>query len=350
MTSAGASATSSCSQTEVGTDGPTFHLVVNPSAGHGRAAKLLPRVRERLEAVPGAEVVVHSSTSYAHAEELCRTSAARARRGREGRGRDALVVMGGDGMAHLGLNACADARAEGLDVPLGVVPAGTDNDFCRGVGLATESFSAVEAIVAGHTRRIDLSEVTGQLRDGAEHRFVGSVVSTGYDARVNLATNTFPHPIGPLGSLAYGAIALAELARFAPLDYRLWIDGQTREISSVLVAVANAGHFGGGMKVLPDARVDDGLLDVVLVGSLTRRDVLRLLPKLYRGSHVHEDVVEVIRAREVRIDGASVARDGSRGTMFAMADGELLGDVPITITCRPGLLDVFASVGSVPSR
>ncbi|MEL4505744.1 diacylglycerol kinase family protein [Luteococcus sp. H138] len=324
--------------------GPIIHLVVNPSAGRGRARRLLPRVHNTLaDAVPDGRVVVHLTTSYDDARRQALESARSARPGRSGNERDSLVVMGGDGMAHLGLNACAEARADALDVPLGIIPAGTGNDFCRGVGLPADIREATLAVAGRRTRRIDLTEVAGPLTGGDEHRYVGSVVSTGYDARVNLATNDFRYPIGPLGPLAYGALALGELARFRPLDYRIEIDGQRRELSSVLVAVANAGHFGGGMHIVPDADVTDGLLDVLIVGDLKRRQVLALLPKLYTGGHVGHPAVEFVQARQVRIDGQIVNRDGSRAPMFAMADGERLGGVPLTATCRPGLIDVFTA-------
>ena len=340
MTSVAPSVASWSWPTEFMTPGPTIHLVVNPSAGRGRARRLLPRVHNTLaDAVPDGRVVVHIATDYADARKQSLRAVRETTPALHGR-RDALVVMGGDGMAHLGLNACAEARTDGLDVPLGVIPAGTGNDFCRGVGIPPTVEEATRLVAEGRTSRIDLTEVTGNLA-GADRAFVGSVVSTGYDARVNKATNDFRFPIGPLGPLAYGALALGEVARFTPLDYRIEIDGQPRELSSVLVAVANAGHFGGGMKIVPQADVTDGLLDVLLVGDLKRRQVLELLPKLYRGAHVGHPAVEFVRARTVRIDGEAVWRDGSRSPMFAMGDGESLGGVPLNATVRPGLIAVF---------
>ncbi|WP_420175532.1 diacylglycerol/lipid kinase family protein [Luteococcus sp. OSA5] len=315
----------------------TIHLVVNPSSGRGRARRLLPKVRNTLATIERVRVEVHTTTNYDDARQATLAAALSARPGAG----DSLVVMGGDGMAHLGLNACAEAHDAGLAVPLGVIPAGTGNDFCRGVGIPVDAKAATLAIVAGRTQRVDLAEARGKLEGGAERRFVGSVVSTGYDAVVNLATNNFRYPIGPLGPLAYGAIALAELARFVPFDYRITLDGRPRELQSVLVAVANAGWFGGGMHIVPPADVTDGLLDVLLVGPLARHDVLRLLPQLYAGRHVGHPAVEIVRASTVELDGNLVHRDGSRGQMFAMADGEKLGRVPLTLRARPGLIDVY---------
>lgn len=306
-------------------DAPSVALVVNPTSGRGRAGKLLPRVcADLLTARPDVHLRVYRTTSYDDARLRCIQEVDRARPAVPGRDADTLLVMGGDGMAHLGVNACA-----GTEVPLGVLPAGTGNDFCRGVGLPTDLAKAIAGVVTARTRRIDVAELTGRLAGGAERRFVGSVVSTGYDARVNRRANAMP---SRLGSLAYGYAALAELATFEPLHYRLTIDGRRLDLPAMFVAVGNAGVFGGGMKVCPDARVDDALLDITIIHPVSRATLLRLLPAMYNGSFVHDPAVERLRARQVGIDG-----DG----LFAMADGEELGEVPITITCLPDALTLL---------
>lgn len=303
-----------------------LHLVVNPSSGRGRAGRKLPQVVRRLERLHGTGLVVHRTTSYQHSQEVAAAAVAE-----DGVGgvRTRLLVMGGDGMAHLGLNACA-----GTQVPLGVIPAGTGNDFVRGAGLATTVEAATSAVVTGRTRAMDLMRVT---RPDGSHEWVGSVLSTGYDARVNRGTNALDHRVAAFGGLAYAGVALAELATFTPLRYRLVLDGRPRELDSVLVAVANAGYFGGGMHICPTASVTDGLLDVLLVHDLSRAAVLRLLPRLYLGAHLGHPAVELVRARTVQVDGQGL-RSGQ--TMFAMGDGEELGDVPLLAQCVPGALQV----------
>src|SRR5699024_10315992 len=136
---------------------------------------------------------------------------------------------GGDGMAHLGLNACA-----GTEATLAVIPAGTGNDFARGAGIPKSVTEAVEAIVTGTTRVMDLSRLT----NGGGPRYVGAVVSSGYDARVNRATNDIRLRFG---ALSYGWIALRELAAFEPLQYRLVVDGEVRELKAMMVAICNTG-------------------------------------------------------------------------------------------------------------
>lgn len=314
-------------------DGPTITLVVNPSAGRGRAARLLPQVtRELLRGVPRANLRVHQTTDFAEARLRTIAAVAAARPahgvpGEPGVRPDSVLVMGGDGMMTLGVDACA-----GTDVPLGLIPAGTGNDMCRGLGIRV--FNAVEAakrVVDGATMRIDSLRVEGALAGGAEVRHVGTVVATGYDARVNRRANRMRLPIGPL---RYAASALAELAVFEPLPYRLTIDGRVREQPAMLVAVGNSAYFGGGMQICPGADVTDGELDVTVIHPASRATLLRMLPAMFNGTFVRDPAVERFRAREVVVDGEG---------LFAMGDGEELGPAPLRIAVAPGSLTVFGT-------
>lgn len=312
-------------------DGPTFTLVVNPKAGRGRAAKLLPQVcRELLQGVPHANLRVHQTSDYAEARlrTIAAVESARPAHGVPGEPgvrADALLVMGGDGMMALGANACAETG-----VPLGLIPAGTGNDMCRGLGIRV--FSPIEGarrVVEGTTRRVDSLRVEGALVGGAEVRHVGTVVATGYDSRVNRRANRMHLPIG---SLRYAASALAELAVFEPLTYQMIVDGRHREEPAMLVALGNSAYFGGGMQICPDADVTDGELDVTVVHPVSRATLLRQLPTMFDGSFVRDPAVERFRAREVVIDG-----DG----LFGMGDGEELGPAPLHVSVVPRSLTVF---------
>ena len=290
-------------------------VVCNERSGGGKAGRALPKVAARLrEGLPGAELHIVRSTSYEQARDLTRSMALSAQPG------DVVAVMGGDGMAHLGVNACAET-----DATLAVIPAGTGNDLARGAGIPGTVREAVETLIAGRTRRFDLSRLT----NSSGSRFVAAVVSSGYDARVNRATNDIRLR---LGALSYGYIALRELAAFSPLHYRLTIDGVEREVSAMLVAIANTGMFGGGMKVAPDADPTDGLLDITIIHEASRGKLLRLLPSMYSGAFVTDPVVERLRAKVVRFDG-----DG----LFVMGDGEELGEVPATVESVPGVLQLI---------
>lgn len=311
-------------------DGAITTLVVNPAAGHGRAGKLLPKVTSELAAGMSHDSLrVFRTSTWSEARLRCIETVENARDIEIDRRRDSLVVMGGDGMMHLGLNAAA-----GTKVPLGLIPAGRGNDFTRGVATPSSVGPAVRTILEGHTRRIDLMSATGNLVDGAEQRWVGSIVSTGFDGRVNYRTN---HMRFTLGSLGYAWSALAELSRFEPLTYRLLIDGVPREQTAMFIAVGNAGWFGGGMQGCPNADVTDGLLDLTVVNPVSRATLLRLLPAMFTGGFVRDPAVELLRATEVVVDG-----DG----LYAMADGEELGSVPVVLRAVPDSLSIYSPLAS----
>lgn len=285
-------------------------LVVNPTAGRGSAGRALPEVEYALRALlPDTELRIVRAPDPAESEAACRRGVEEA---------DLLLVMGGDGMAHIGINACAQT-----DVPLGVLPAGTGNDLCRGLGLPLQLSAAVAAVATGQTRTIDLARV--QRPDGSTH-WVGCVVSTGFDSRVAIRAGRIRLPLGALG---YGYAALAELSTFRPLTYRLVIDGEPRDLASMCIFVCNSEFFGGGMRAYPGANPHDGLLDLTVIHPVSRGTLLRLLPELYTGGFVRHPAIERFQAREVTLDG-----DGLIGT----GDGELLGEVPLTVTAAPGAL------------
>lgn len=289
-------------------------LVANPSSGHGRGARRLPGIIQRFGAA-GIVVDAHAARSAEDARALCRAAV--------DSGCDGLVVVGGDGMAHIGYNACATTS-----VPLGIVSTGTGNDFARAVGVPRPWRAAVDAIIAGQTRSIDLMSVAGDLLPGAG-TYVGSVISTGFDERVALRAEGLPID---LGAPTYGVAVLQELRRFEPMTYTLVVDGEQRILDAMLVAVANAGIFGGGIRIAPDFDLADGLLDVTIVHPVPRATLLALFPRLFTGSFVTHPAIERLRAREVTVDVAGGP---------ASADGEPLGRTPLTCHPVPSALTVF---------
>lgn len=299
---------------------PTVTMLVNPVAGRGKSARRLPRVVQELRAaLPDRAIDVLTTSNLADAREQAEKAVRRAGNG------GALIVMGGDGMASVGLNTCA-----GTQVPLGIIPAGTGNDFCRGAGLPTSVSAAIDAIGGRWTRRVDLMKVLGSLNGGGVERYVGSVVSTGFDERVNWRTNNLPFSVG---TASYLFTVLAELRSFRPLRYELAIDGERRSLDAMLVAVGNAGLFGGGMRICPRADVTDGLLDVTIVHPVSRPTMLRLLPSVFTGGFVGHPAAELLRAKRVTIDGPEL-----RG----MADGEDLGSPPLDCAVVPQVVSLFA--------
>ncbi|MDR3069730.1 MAG: diacylglycerol kinase family lipid kinase [Propionibacteriaceae bacterium] len=306
-------------------DSPTVTLVVNPAASSGRAKAQLPNVvTTLLSSLPGINLRVFQSTSFADARLRCGQAVANARPGLPGQLADSLLVMGGDGIMHLGLNACAETS-----VPLGLIPAGRGNDFCRGAGVPTDIFRALKVIAAGHTEDVDLMRVTGDLADGAAKRYVGSILSSGFDARVNARVNRMSHN---MGQFSYTWASLAELSIFEPIPYRLNIDGEQLDLTAMFVCVGNAGYFGGGMKGLPHFDISDGMLDVTIIHPVSRLTFARLLPRMFSGKFSLDPAIEMLRAKEVIVDG-----DG----LLAMADGEDLGRIPITCSAAPGALRLY---------
>ncbi|MCL1922711.1 MAG: diacylglycerol kinase family lipid kinase [Propionibacteriaceae bacterium] len=304
-------------------DNATTTLVVNPTAGRGRALKILPKVlTELLRGLPEGSLNVLQANNYHEAQKFCREAVESAQTSPETR--DCLVVMGGDGLMHLGVNA-----AGGTGVRLGMIPAGTGNDMCRSVGIPLDPVKAAHIIVGGHTMAMDLTSVVGQLAHGGTQRYVGTVVATGYDARVGIRGATMSKA---WGSLAYAVAALVELKKFEPVNYRLRIDGQERNLPAMFVAVANGGYYGGGMHVAPTASVTDGLLEITIAHPVSSMTLLRLLPAMFNGSFVSDPAIERLQAKEVIVDG-----DG----LVGLADGEALGQPPLGVTIEPGALTVF---------
>ena len=283
-------------------------LLVNPTSGHGRGSRVGKEVSTRLRE-GGLAVRELVGRDVRESQDLAREAVAQ--------GTDALVVVGGDGMVHLGLQAVG-----GTDVPLGVAPAGSGNDFARAIGVPLrDPVAAADIVVTGNQRRIDL----GRMGD----QWFGGVVAAGFDARVNDRANRMRWP---RGRMRYNLAMLIELGVFRPVPYVLELDSGQWNTSAMLVAVGNIPSYGGGMKVTPDAVVDDGLLDVMVVKPLSKTRFLRVFPKVYSGSHVMLPVVEVRRSARVRIDAPGI-------TVYA--DGERLGPLPQTFEAVPGALRVL---------
>lgn len=239
---------------------------------------------------------------------------------------DALVVVGGDGMVNLAAQVLA-----GTKVPFGLVPSGTGNDMARGLGIPIgDTEAAVEALLLALDRPpriIDTGRVVNA--DGVESRFV-CVLSAGFDAVVNERANLMRWP---KGKSRYNLALLRELAMLRPLRYRLTVDGAVIETDAVLISVANNTSFGGGMKVTPDALLDDGEFDVLVVQPLSRLAFLRIFPRVFKGTHITDPRVAVYRGRSIRVESEGVV---------AYADGERIGLLPVQIDVLPGTLRVLA--------
>ncbi|NHA68350.1 diacylglycerol/lipid kinase family protein [Phycicoccus flavus] len=294
---------------------PRLGIVVNPTAGRNAGRRT---GRDVLDLLRSAGADVHDLSAADAAGALARARAAVA-----DRSVDALVVVGGDGMVHLGASVCA-----GTDVPLGIVAAGTGNDIARELGLPVrDPAAAVERVLAGRTRAVDAVRSVGG--PGEPRWFVG-VLAAGFDAVVNERANRWRWPTG---ATRYTLAVLRELPVFRPIPYVLTLDGVRHVTDAMLVAVGNGPAYGGGMRVTPDASFDDGLLDVLVLHRLPVPEFLRVFPSVFRGEHVHHPAVEVLRAREVRLEARGIV---------AYADGERFAPLPLDLRVVPGALHVLA--------
>lgn len=284
-------------------------LLTNPTAGRGRGAEHRRAVLPRLEQA-GFAVRDVIARDAGHA----RTAAAEA----VADGVESVVVVGGDGLVHAVLPALAGTAAA-----LGVVPAGSGNDVARYLDLPRrDPVAAADRVVASRRRRIDLARSSAGW-------FV-TVLAAGFDAIVNERANSMRWP---RGQMRYNLATLAELRTFAPIDYTLVLDGRETRVDAVLVAVGNGPSFGGGLRITEGARLDDGLLDVVVIRPMGRAAMLRTYPRLFRGTHTTHPQYEHHRVTRV-----TVAAPGIVG----YADGERYGALPLTIEAVPGALEVIA--------
>jgi YegS/Rv2252/BmrU family lipid kinase len=233
---------------------------------------------------------------------------------------EVIVTLSGDGL----IGAVAGALRGRDDAIMGVLPGGRGNDFARVLGIPADPVAACAVIAEGEPRAVDVGEIGSPPRT-----FVG-IASLGFDSVANRIANEAPSRLGPL-VYAYGA--LRALATWRPATFDVAVDRERRTFTGWTVAAANSRAYGGGMLLAPDARLDDGELDVVLIAPASRRQFVRCLPMVFKGTHVDLPSVTVLRGREVRI---------SADRPFAVyADGDPIGELPVTIRAIPGAVKIL---------
>jgi YegS/Rv2252/BmrU family lipid kinase len=289
------------------TEGMPLALLVNPHSASGRALKLLPRVERALDArrIPfrvqrtrSLEDGVEGALAAVEAGEL-------------------PVVMSGDGL----IGAVGGAMA-GSETPLGIVPGGRGNDLARALGIPADPEEAVAVLAAGHSRRIDVGEANGR-------RFLG-IVSVGFDSECNRLANE----VTLLRSnLVYVYSLLRTLWGWKPARFTIAAGEERMRLSGYSVSVANSSTFGGGMRIAPQAELDDGLFDIVTIGDVGKLRLLGNLPKVFKGTHVDEDNVRVFRAPRLELTASR--------PFPVYADGDHLTDLPASIRVLPRALSVL---------
>ncbi len=292
---------------------PEAVLIINPTAGRGKAGRSEDAIRALLGERGAGWEWQHTQKS-GDAQRLAREAAEA--------GVQRVIAVGGDGTLHEVVNGVLGTAAA-----VGLIPFGTGNDFARGVGLYGSLKRACAAVAGGVTRPMDVGVIEGEGTHGPKHFLVLS--GTGFDARTAQTVNAGIRSLS--GPLAYVWGAVQTLRTFTPFALTLTLDDEApRQLRCMFVSFANVETTGGGMKIAPGARPDDGCLDICLVGAVSKLTLLYQLTQVFSGSHVKHPAVSLLRARTIRVEA-----DPPQPLLI---DGEVCGTTPATVSLLPGAL------------
>ncbi len=290
-----------------------FAIAYNVKSGRGSAPQIAKKLLASLEAKGHSALLVNAPD----VESMRGALAALAK----DESISAIVSVGGDGLAHLVINACPQTS-----IPMYTVPAGTGNDFARtNSQVSTDIDFITDRLTTETPVEIDLGLIRFE-RDGVTRsEYFGQVLSTGFDSLVNKRANRMKWI---RGQMKYNISTLLELPLFRPIKYELDLDGNTICSSAMLVAVANGPTYGGGMRILPGADRHDGELDLLLLKPVSKIELLRVFPRVFKGTHVTHPAVEIFRSKKIAL----------RAKALAYADGEYISSLPIEISIAPKAL------------
>jgi YegS/Rv2252/BmrU family lipid kinase len=289
-------------------EGMPLTLLVNPASAHGRTLKLLPAVEQelderriafRVERTRGLEDGVERALRAVEANEV-------------------PVVISGDGL----VGAVGGAMA-GSETPLGIIPGGRGNDLARVLGIPDDPLGAVAVLAAGESRRIDVGEANGK-------RFLG-IISVGFDSECNRLANEVTIV---RSNLVYVYSLFRTLLTWRPARFTIRSESERIRTSGYSISVANNSTFGGGMRIAPEAKLDDGLLDVITVGEVGKLRFVANLRKVFSGTHIDDEQVRMFRASRVEITASR--------PFPVYADGEHLTELPVSVRILPRALSVLA--------
>ncbi|MFN0027823.1 MAG: diacylglycerol/lipid kinase family protein [Acidimicrobiales bacterium] len=303
-------------------------VFVNPRARKGRSAARAQTAITALRDLRGSDAV-----ELVNADS---TAAVRAEAGRLVRaGCERIVVLGGDGLVHHVTQAVA-----GSDTVMGVVPIGSGNDLAMALGLPGDPAAAAR-VALGAARPIDLLRTTST--EGSQLWAV-SVATVGFSAAVNERAEALRWP---RGSARYSLATMLELPGLQCRPMVMTLEGpdgtiEQHRLDAALVAVANTSCFGGGMRICPAARPDDGLADVTVIGSVGRLSLLAHFARVFRGTHVRHHAVSTFRASALSLASADAGAGTGAGAGAIRADGEAWTQLPARIEVVPAALWVAA--------
>jgi diacylglycerol kinase (ATP) len=286
-------------------------LVINPVAGQGKGTTVGTYVAGWLSQRKIPYTIVTGNSSIALGDHL----AAFIEKYPDTPG---VIAVGGDGLFHNILQRLVPAQ-----IPVAVIPAGTGNDFVRTLGWDLDSYDdQLKAVTSHQPTAIDLGLVDGE--------WFAAILSTGFDSIVNEKANTMSWPKGPM---KYNAAIAIELPRFKPRHYEITLDDRTISTEAMLIAVSNGRSYGGGMLVCPAANITDGLFDVMVLHPVSTIEFIKVFPRVFAGTHTSHPAVEIVRSRTVKIEAKAIA----------YADGERIGQLPITAECIQGALKTWVA-------
>ena len=299
-------------------------FVVNPASDGGGTGRSWPEIADAARR-HGLQVVERLTESAGHATVLAREAVAA--------GEELVVAVGGDGTVNEVVNGFFDESGTSLGgaAALGVIERGTGCDFVRTFGIPKKTDRAVATIAAGKRRRIDVGRATCQGPAGPQVRMFANIASCGMSGAVAERANATSKRLG--GTPAFLFATVATFAGWRNVEFHVRADDVERTLVANNVVCANCRYFGGGMKIAPDALPDDGLLDVILVGDISKADFVLNLHRLYRGTLGRHAKVEILRARKIEITPVR--------TLPAEIDGEQPGTTPVTFEAVPGALDLI---------
>jgi diacylglycerol kinase (ATP) len=275
-------------------------IAINPHSGNGRGSEVAAEVIRYLS----LHDISYRSIAAASAEELT----AELTREIESKSYQGLIAVGGDGLAHLVMQICVPQH-----LPFAVIPAGTGNDFVRTLGWSLDD---IEPLLL----RITTSQPTPIDLGNVDSEWFGAILSTGFDSVVNERANQLKWPSGPQ---RYNVAIALELPRFKTTTYEITCDGETFTTEAMLVAVGNGKSYGGGMNICPQAQINDGLFDLIILEPVSKVEFLKVFPRVYSGSHITHPKIRSMRAKKVTINAKAVA----------YADGERIGPAPVSAEC-----------------
>jgi YegS/Rv2252/BmrU family lipid kinase len=295
-------------------------FLVNPASANGSTGRRWPELARRA-AASGLDGEALLSERPGHLAELAAAAAAG--------GATEIIVVGGDGSVHEVVDGLA--RAEACEhVELAMIPFGTGRDYARSLRIPRGVDDALAVAQDGRVRTVDLGRATYTTPSGEAVAYFANFAGAGISGAIADRANRTTKALG--GRLSFIWATLAVFSRWQPTEMTIEIDGDRRDVLLLEALAMNGDSTAGGMWVAPEASLADGTFDVVLIGDFSKAEFTTTFPKIYRGTHVSHAKVEIVRARELRVDAPS--------PLPIVLDGEQPGTTPVRFEVVPGALRV----------